>query len=74
MKLFIKHKDRKPEPQPEQVNIKRVLLIGNFVWLIAIVILAAFYQPLADAGLLWWLHTAILGLALGVLGYFTVRT
>ena len=74
MKFFLPYDQRKPDPEPAKVDIKRVLLIGTFVWGIAIIVLSALYQPLADAGLLWWLHTAIVGFGLGIFGFLVVRT
>jgi len=74
MKFFLPYDQRKPDPEPAKVDIKRVLLIGTFVWGIAIIVLSALYQPLADAGLLWWLHTSIVGFGLGIFGFLVVRT
>ncbi len=62
------------ELDPVKVNIRLVLVIGTVAWLVALVILAAFYQSLADAGLEWWLHTAAIGALLGGIGWLTVRT
>ena len=73
MKLFVSHVERKPEPEPVKVNQKLVVLIGTGVWVVVLLVLLAFYQSLADAGLLWWLHTAIVGILLGGLAYFMVR-
>lgn len=62
------------ELDPVKVNIRLVLAIGTIAWLVALAILAAFYQSLADAGLDWWLHTAAIGALLGGIGFLTVRT
>ena len=64
----------KKELDPIKVNIRIVLAIGTIAWLIALVILAAFYQSLADSGLDWWLHTAAIGALLGGIGLLAVRT
>lgn len=68
MKLFVKFGDRKDTPEPERVNARKVVLFVTLGWVIALGILSAFYSSLADAGLLWWLHTALVGIGLGLLG------
>ncbi|MFY8027423.1 MAG: DUF2530 domain-containing protein [Aquiluna sp.] len=62
------------ELDPVKVNIRLVLAIGTVAWLVALIILAAFYQSLANAGLDWWLHTAAIGALLGGIGLLTVRS
>ena len=62
------------ELDPVKVNIRLVLAIGTGLWLLVLIVLAAFYQSLADAGLSWWLHTAAVGGVLGGIGFLTVRT
>jgi len=57
VKLFVSHVERKPEPEPVKVNQKLVVLIGTGVWVVVLLVLLAFYQSLADAGLLWWQTT-----------------
>lgn len=62
------------ELEPAKVNVRLVIALGTLIWFIALLILAAFYQPLADAGLSWWLHTAIVGVALGGVAFLIVKT
>jgi len=73
VKLFVRHVERKPDPEPVKVNQKLVVFVGTGVWVAVLAILLAFYQSLADAGLLWWLHTAIVGILLGGVAYLMVR-
>lgn len=68
MKLFVKFADRKESPEPAQVNTRKVVLLGTLGWVIVLAILGAFYPALANAGLQWWLHTALVGIGLGLLG------
>ena len=68
MKLFVKFADRKENPEPAQVNTRKVVLLITLGWVIVLAILGAFYPALANAGLEWWLHTALVGIALGLLG------
>ena len=68
MKLFVNFADRKESPEPEKVNAKRVVLLGTFAWGLVLVVLGAFYPALSNAGLDWWLHTALVGVGLGFVG------
>ena len=68
MQLFVKLGDRKPAPEPIKMDSKKVVLLGTFGWLVALIILSALYPSLSDAGLGWWLHTAWVGVGLGLLG------
>ena len=73
MRLFVPFAERKSHPEPVEVNAKKVVLIGTLIWVLIFFLLLAFYQTLADAGLQWWLHTAGVGIALGLLGLFMIR-
>jgi uncharacterized membrane protein len=72
-KLFVKFSERHPEPQPMKVNSKLAVLIGTLIWGVVLLVLIAFYPALSDAGLQWWLHTAITGIILGFVGWLMVR-
>ena len=71
-KLFVKFSDRHPEPQPAQVNTRLAILVGTGLWILVLIVLIAFYPALANAGLDWWLHTAVVGVLLGILAWFMV--
>ena len=43
MKLFVKLADRKPAPEPIKMDSKKVVLLGTFGWLVALIILTALY-------------------------------
>jgi Protein of unknown function (DUF2530) len=62
------------ELDPVKVDLRLVLAVGTGLWLVVLIVLAAFNQALADAGLLWWLHTAIVGSALGGVALLIVRS
>lgn len=72
-KLFVKFSDRHPEPKPAEVNAKLAILVGTGLWALLLIGFIAFYPALSNAGLDWWLHTAIIGVLLGVLAWFMVR-
>ena len=73
MRLFVPFAERKSHPEPVNVNAKKVVLIGTVLWVLVFVILLALYPTLADAGLEWWLHTAGVGVGLGVVGLIMIR-
>jgi hypothetical protein len=73
VKVFVKFSERHPEPTVANIHSKKIVLVGIALWVLVLIILLAFYPALSDAGLLWWLHTALVGIGLGVLGFFAVR-
>ena len=72
-KLFVKFSDRHPEPKPAEVNTRLAILVGTGIWVLVLIVFLAFYPALTNAGLDWWLHTAIIGILLGILAWFMVR-
>ena len=72
-KLFVKFSDRHPEPTPAEVNTRLAILIGTGLWVLVLILFIALYPALTAAGLDWWLHTAIIGILLGILAWFMVR-
>lgn len=72
-KFFVKPSQRRPDPEPLKLNARKVLSLGIALWVIALFAIIAFYQPLSDAGLGWWLHTTVVGIGLGIFGLMTVR-
>ena len=47
---------------------RKAMLVGIGLWLVALVVLLIFIDPLTQAGNVWWLWTCVTGIALGLLG------
>lgn len=75
VRLFLKPSLRKPAPELANTNSQRVVTIGTILWALALIACLVFYDALSNAGLGWWLHTAIFGVMLGIfgLGYLRVN-
>lgn len=57
------------EVEPLDVDGVRTMQVGSALWLLAILVLLPFADRLRDAGRGWWIVTAVVGLALGLLGW-----
>jgi fatty acid desaturase len=68
VKVYVKPLNRKQQPEVAQVDSRRVVLFITILWVVALIVLGALYPALSDAGLDWWLHTAVVGVLLGLIG------
>lgn len=72
VRFYLKHVERKPDPEPVKVNAKLAVAVGTGLWIVALLTLLAapqllpLEQPLAQA-------TALVGVALGIYGLWHVR-
>ena len=72
VRFYLKHVERKPDPEPVKVNAKLAVAVGTGLWVVALLTLLAAPQllpleePLAQA-------TAGVGVALGLYGLWHVR-
>lgn len=73
MRLYVKFEDRKDDPEPMNFDSKPIIRIGTLIWLLVFAVLAVLYPALADSGLQWWLHTSVVGIALGLVGLWIIR-
>lgn len=73
MRLFVPFAERKSHPEPVEIDAKKIVLTGTLIWVLVFIVLAALYPALADAGLQWWLHTAGVGILLGIVGLIMIR-
>lgn len=75
MRLWLKDSERKPDPTPVATDDRKVVLVGLVMWVLALVGLLIFLQPLLAAGRGFWLWTVVVGIALGLAGlvYTSIR-
>jgi hypothetical protein len=66
MRLWLKDSERRPDPEPVKTDDRKVILIGEVLWLVALGGLLLFLGPLLAAGGAWLLWTALFGLGLGL--------
>ena len=66
MRLWVKDDERRPDPEPVQTDDRKAILVGLVLWLAALAGLLVFLNPIIEAGHGWWLWTAVVGLALGL--------
>jgi uncharacterized protein DUF2530 len=58
---------RRPDPEPLQVNEKRIVLVGLGLWALAFVVLAVFFRAdLRRHHAMWWLWACVVGIVLGL--------
>jgi hypothetical protein len=63
------HQPRRPDPEPLQVNERRIVLVGLVAWVIALVVLLVFFRDdLRRHDADWWLWACVVGIALGLYG------
>ena len=68
MRIWLKDSERRPDPEPVETDDRKAMLVGIVLWVIALVAVVLFIEPLIAAGNLWWLGTVFAGLALGLIG------
>jgi drug/metabolite transporter (DMT)-like permease len=59
----------RPAPEPLDVDVARLVLIGMGVWAVAFFVLLPFRSRLEADGNAFWLWTCVAGFGLGILGY-----
>jgi len=68
VRIWLKDSERRPDPEPVETDDRKAMLVGIAVWVVSLAVLLLFIEPLNAAGNLWWLWTAVAGLALGLIG------
>jgi FtsH-binding integral membrane protein len=68
VRIWLKDSERRPDPEPVETDDRKAMLVGIAVWVVFLAVLLLFIEPLNAAGNLWWLWTAVAGLALGLIG------
>ena len=59
----------RPAPEPLDVDVARLVLIGMGLWAVAFLVMLPFRGRLEDSGNGYWLWTCVAGFGLGILGY-----
>ena len=68
MRFWLKPHERRPSPAPVATDDRFAFLVGLAAWVVALAAMLVFLEPLRAGGNLWWLWTAIAGVALGLIG------
>ncbi|HWD61610.1 MAG TPA: DUF2530 domain-containing protein [Humibacter sp.] len=68
MRLWLRDSERLPDPPPMKTDDRAAIGTGLVLWLIAAVISIVFSRQLNASASGWILATAIVGVALGVIG------
>lgn len=74
MRFRVRASEAKPEPKPIETNAGLAVLLGTLAWFLALVLILILNQGFNQALPNWWALTCIFGIALGVFGYFKVRS
>ncbi len=73
MRLYVRSRDRRPDPDPLPTDDRTTVLVGTGVWAVLQVAALVFYGDLADDGRGWWVWTPLCGLLLGGYGLHYLR-
>jgi FtsH-binding integral membrane protein len=68
VRIWLKDSERRPDPEPVETDDRKAMLVGIVLWVVSLAVLLLFIGPLNTADNLWWLWTAVAGLALGLIG------
>ena len=66
MRLWLKDSERRPDPEPVKTDDRKVILVGEVLWLVGLGGMLLFLGPLIASGRTWLLWTTVLGLGLGL--------
>ncbi len=73
MRLYLRSRDRRPDPPPLATDDRLTVLVGMVVWAVLWVAALALHERLADDGRGWWVWTPPAGIVLGALGLLYLR-
>ena len=73
MRLYVRSRDRRPDPPPLAANEVATIRAGIGVWAVAWIGMLIWHSRLIDSGRGWWLWTPPAGIVLGLLGLLYVR-
>jgi hypothetical protein len=73
VRLYQRSADRRPDPEPLRTNDRVPVLIGMGVWAVVLVVTLVLHDRLEAQGRGWWSWTAVVGIALGLVGLDYIR-
>ncbi|GAA2045750.1 hypothetical protein GCM10009819_36570 [Agromyces tropicus] len=73
MRLWLSESERRPDPEPVRADARKALLAGTAGWIVALGLALAFREPLAEAGIAWFITAAAIGVGLGIVGLVVVQ-
>ena len=65
--------ERRPDPEPMEVDESLVIAVGSALWFLAWAVLLISHGKLEDRGNEWYIWTAAAGFGLGLWGWWLVR-
>ena len=68
MRLWLRDSERLPDPPPMKTDDRAAIGTGLVLWAIAAAIAIVFARQLSASGAGWVVATAVVGVALGVIG------
>ena len=73
MRLYVRSRDRRPDPEPLPTDDRAAVLVGTAVWAVLQVAALLFLGDLRDDGRGWWVWTPLCGMLLGAYGLHYLR-
>ena len=73
MRLYVRSRDRRPDPDPLPTDDRAVVRAGTGLWAVLQVAGLLAHGRLADAGHGWWVWTPLCGMLLGGYGLHYIR-
>jgi hypothetical protein len=68
VRLYLRSRDRRPDPPPLPTNDRATVLVGIAIWIVLGVGSLVFHSRLESAGDGWWIWTPPAATVLGLLG------
>lgn len=73
MRLYVRSRDRRPDPEPLPTDDRAAVRVGTAVWAVLQVAALLAHGELAADGRGWWVWTPLFGMLLGGYGLYYLR-
>jgi hypothetical protein len=73
MRLYLRSRDRRPDPPPLPTNDRATVLAGMAVWVVLWVVALVLRPWLTAHGHGWWIWTPPVAIVLGLLGLLYIQ-